>query len=65
MIKVVLDTNVFISAFFWKGAPYQIFKRVFGGAILNFTSPQILEIKKGIFISNLIYNLLNRKQNHY
>jgi len=43
MIKVVLDTNVFISAFFWKGAPYQIFKRILEGAILNFVSPQILE----------------------
>ena len=43
MIKVVLDTNVFISALFWKGAPYQIFKRILEGAILNFISPQILE----------------------
>jgi putative PIN family toxin of toxin-antitoxin system len=43
MIKVVLDTNVFISALFWKGAPYQIFKRILEGAILNFVSPQILE----------------------
>lgn len=43
MIKAVLDTNVFISALFWKGAPYQIFKKILMGAILNFTSPQILE----------------------
>jgi len=47
MIRVVLDTNVFISALFWKGAPYQIFKRVLNGAILNFTSPQILEEIEG------------------
>lgn len=47
MIKIVLDSNVFISALFWKGAPYQIFKEVLKGAILNFTSPEILEeIKK-------------------
>jgi len=43
MTKVVLDTNVFISALFWKGVPYQIFKRILEGAILNFTSNQILE----------------------
>lgn len=43
MIKAVLDTNVFISALFWKGAPYQIFKKILMGRILNFTSPQILE----------------------
>ena len=47
MIKVVLDTNVFISALFWKGAPYQIFKRILEGAVLNFVSLQILaEIKE-------------------
>lgn len=43
MIKVVLDTNVFISALFWKGAPYRIFRKILEGAVLNFTSPQILE----------------------
>jgi len=47
MIKVVLDTNVFISALFWKGAPYEILKKVLEGAILNSISPQILkEIKE-------------------
>jgi len=50
MIKVVLDTNVFISALFWRGAPYQIFKRVIEGAILNFISPQILEEIKERFL---------------
>ncbi len=43
MIRVVLDTNVFISALFWKGAPYQIFRKILEGAILNFVSPQILK----------------------
>lgn len=43
MIKVVLDNNVLISALFWKGAPYRIFKKVLEGAILNFTSPEILK----------------------
>jgi len=43
MIRVVLDTNVFISALFWKGAPYQIFQKILKGAILNFVSPQILK----------------------
>ena len=51
MIKVVLDTNVYISALFWKGAPYQIFKKILTGDILNFTSPEILkEIKEKTFI---------------
>ena len=42
-VKVVLDTNVFISALFWKGAPYEIFRKILKGAIFNFVSPQILE----------------------
>jgi len=43
MIKVVLDTNVFVSALFWRGAPHQILKKIFRGAIFNSVSPQILE----------------------
>ncbi len=26
MIRAVLDTNVFISALFWRGAPYRVFQ---------------------------------------
>jgi len=26
MMRIILDTNVFISGIFWKGAPYQILK---------------------------------------
>ena len=43
MIEVALDTDVFISALFWKGAPYQVFKKILEGAVLNFISPKILE----------------------
>lgn len=47
MTKVVLDTNVFISALFWKGPPHHIFKKSLQREILNFISPEILkEIKK-------------------
>lgn len=51
MIKIVLDTNVFISALFWKGVPYQVFREIVKGAVLNFTSPQILqEIREKLLI---------------
>lgn len=51
MIKIVLDANVFISALFWKGAPYQMVQKIIKGEILNFTSPQILqEIKEKLLI---------------
>ena len=47
MTKVVLDTNIFISALFWKGAPYNIFQKVINNKIENFISPEILkEIKE-------------------
>lgn len=39
MTKVVLDTNIFISALFWKGLPYRVFKMSLKGEILNFISP--------------------------
>lgn len=55
MIKVVLDTNVFISALFWKGAPYQIFQKIITGAILNFISPQISEELREKLLDNEEY----------
>jgi len=43
MIRAVLDTNVFISALFWRGAPYQIMQKGLGGDFLIITSPEILK----------------------
>jgi len=46
MIKAVLDTNVFISALFWKGAPYEIVRRGLGGAFVIVVSDAIIvEVK--------------------
>jgi putative PIN family toxin of toxin-antitoxin system len=41
--KVVIDTNIFISAFGWKGKPKKILKLVEEGKIKNFTSLAIIE----------------------
>ncbi|MCL2558107.1 MAG: PIN domain-containing protein [Treponema sp.] len=30
-MKLVLDTNIFISAFFWGGYPREVFERVLSG----------------------------------
>lgn len=43
MIKAVLDTNVIISALFWRGAPFIILKRAIKGDFLFLTSPAILK----------------------
>jgi len=51
MIKVVLDTNIFISALFWKGVPYQIFKKSLQKEISVFISPVILdELKEKLLV---------------
>ncbi|TSC80790.1 MAG: PilT protein domain-containing protein [Parcubacteria group bacterium Gr01-1014_29] len=46
MIKVVLDTNVVISALFWKGVPHTIAEKGLKGSFVLVTSHEILkEIK--------------------
>jgi len=43
MIKTVLDTNVFISALFWRGAPYRVVEQGLGGAFIMVTSQDIIQ----------------------
>jgi len=40
--KIVLDTNVIISAFGWQGAPHEIFKKCISGHFNLFLSPPLL-----------------------
>jgi len=51
MIKAVLDTNILISAVFWKGPPYRILEKGIQGNYLIVTSPLILEEVKSRLIS--------------
>ena len=44
MIKVVLDTNIFVSSIFWKkGNPHKIVELALDKKILSFTSLEILQ----------------------
>lgn len=43
VINVVLDTNIFISAIFWRGVPYQVVKSGFQGKYRLILSIGILE----------------------
>lgn len=46
-IKVVLDTNVFISSIFWRGNPHKIVDLAIDKKIEVYTSPEILaELEK-------------------
>ncbi len=40
--KVVLDTNVLVSALGWKGSPYQVFRRCIDGHCQLFISPALI-----------------------
>ncbi len=42
-LRVVLDTNIYVSSVFWLGKPHQIVELAIDGKIQVFTSPQILE----------------------
>jgi putative PIN family toxin of toxin-antitoxin system len=42
-MKVVLDSNIFISSFFWKGAPRRIFDRVTNGLDELYITDEILQ----------------------
>ena len=41
-MKLVLDSNVFISAFFWGGNPRKVMERIINGDDLLFVSDEIL-----------------------
>lgn len=43
MIRVFLDTNILVSASFWKGSSYLITMKIIGGEILGFTTNEILQ----------------------
>ena len=42
-IKVVLDTNVIVSAFGWHGNPEEVVRLAINGFIINFTSIDMLD----------------------
>lgn len=42
MIKAVLDTNVLVSALFWKGAPHAVVREGIAGAFCIVSSPRIM-----------------------
>jgi putative PIN family toxin of toxin-antitoxin system len=42
-MKVVLDSNIFVSSFFWKGNPRKVFDRVTNGLDELYTTNEILQ----------------------
>lgn len=55
--KVVIDTNVIVSAFGWGGKPADIIRLITSGKILNFTSVEMLtELKKVVGYPRLAFS---------
>lgn len=48
MIKIVLDTNIFVSSIFWQGNPHKIIEKAIQGEIQVYVSWEILEELKKI-----------------
>ena len=42
-LRVVLDTNIWVSAFFWEGIEREIVRRCEEGVLKSITSPDILD----------------------
>ena len=49
MLKLVLDTNTLVSAFFWKGNEYELFKNIEKEKAQLFISKEILNEVEDIF----------------
>jgi putative PIN family toxin of toxin-antitoxin system len=59
-MKVVLDLNIFVSSFFWKGNPRKIFDRVTNGLDELFTTDEILQ-EVAVVLSRKKFDL-NKKE---
>ena len=62
-IKIVLDTNVILSALGWLGTPYKVLEEVFCGDVQNFTSPALIqELKRKLSSPKLYFPLSARSE---
>jgi putative PIN family toxin of toxin-antitoxin system len=51
--KVVLDTNVYVSAFGWGGKPDDYFQLVLDGEVQNYVSPKILDEVSDVYLNTV------------
>ena len=61
--KIVLDTNIIISALGWKGIPHKIFQKCIDGEFQICLSPAILaELEKVLSYKKLKFNQEEREE---
>ena len=51
-MKIVIDTNIFVSSFFWGGYPREVFERVINGLDELFITDEVLIEIKSVMSSN-------------
>ena len=51
--KVVLDTNVYVSAFGWGGKPDDCFQLVIDGEVQNYVSPKLLDEVSDVYLNTV------------
>jgi putative PIN family toxin of toxin-antitoxin system len=61
-MRITLDTNVLISATFWKGYSYEVIQLVLSNTIENVISPEILEEYNRILNSKRISDSVQNKK---
>lgn len=55
MIRAVLDTNVLISALFWRGAPHRVVQRGLGGDFVILISRHIVDETLRKLVSKFVF----------
>ena len=63
-MKIVIDTNIFVSSFFWKGNPRKVIDRVVNGFDELFITDVILNEIKSV-MSKEKFNLEKQEVNDY
>jgi putative PIN family toxin of toxin-antitoxin system len=60
-LRIVLDTNVVVSALLWGGPPYRPIKAAVDGALTLFTSPALLAELRGVLAREPLISRLERQ----
>jgi uncharacterized protein len=63
-VRLVLDTNVVVSAIIWGGMPYQLLQAAAAGTADLYTSPVLIEELRGVLArDHLVSRLVHQRRN--
>ncbi len=62
MLKIVLDTNILVSAFFWRGNESKLFEQIEQKKVLFYTSPEILQEVENVLCREKFLKVLTLTQ---